>query len=313
MQYRLLAIALLFSVTASTVVEADDVDAGPFYVVTLGTGIPLANPERASAATLVVAGERTVLVDTGRNSLVRLVGAGRQSVSMILFTHFHSDHVAGFGEIMVNRGIAGVDTPQVVLGPVGTRGLVDDFLAVYSRDTSYRVAHHGEHWPVDAMKADVRESEAGVIYDEDGLKITMFNVNHEPILPAVGYRFDYGGKSIVVSGDTRKSANLTEMARDCDILVHEAMNAPLLNRMLVALRRSGQRRAAMLEDMMGHHTAATEVAEIARDANVKQVVLTHLVPSIPPTDAAEKAFVMGMDEIYSGPVHVARDGMKFTP
>lgn len=69
----------------------------------------------------------------------------------------------------------------------------------------------------------------------------------------------------------------------------------------------------MLEDLMSHHTSAIEVAEIARDANVKQVVLTHLVPSIPPNDAAEKAFTMGLDKIFTGPIHMARDGAKFTP
>lgn len=306
-----LAVAVFAAVAAQVPAAADS--SGPFYVVTLGTGIPIPNPDRASAATLIVAGERSILIDTGRNALIGLVGSGLQSASIILFTHFHSDHIAGFGELMVGRGIAGVDTPQVVLGPVGTQGLVDDFLAVYSRDTSYRVTHHGEHWPANAMKADVTESEAGVIYDEDGLRITMFDVNHEPIFPAVGYRIDYAGKSVVVSGDTRKSEKLIEMAQDCDLLVHEAMNAPLLNRLIPGLKRGNPRQAAMLEDMMSHHTAASEVAEIARDAKVKQVVLTHLVPSIPPTDAAEKAFTMGLDKIYSGPIHVARDGMRFTP
>lgn len=310
---HLYALAILFTTIVAAHPQASAQSTGPFYVVTLGTGIPLPNPDRASAATLVVAGERSILIDTGRNALVGLAGAGRQNVSMILFTHFHSDHIAGFGEIMVNRGITGVDTPQKILGPVGTQGLVDDFLAVYSRDTAYRVAHHGEHWPADAMKADVTECEPGVIYDKDDLRITMFDVNHEPIFPAVGYRIDYAGKSIVVSGDTKKNANLIEIARDCDILIHEAMNAPVLNRMQTALQRGNPRQAAMLKDLMSHHTPATQVAEIARDANVKQVVLTHLVPSIPPTDAAEKAFVMGMDKIYSGPIHVARDGMKFTP
>ena len=313
MKLQLCALVAMLSylTVAQTPASADSTNA--FYVITLGTGIPIPNPDRATAATLIVAGDRTILIDTGRNALIRLVQAGHQSPSIILFTHFHSDHIAGFGEIMVNRGITGIDTPQVILGPVGTQGLVDDFLAVYSRDTSYRIAHHGDHWPANAMKADVTDCEPGVILDEEGLRITMFDVNHDPIVPAVGYRIDYGGKSVVVSGDTMKNANLIEAAKDCDLLVHEAMNAPFLNRMLPNIERGNPRQAAMLKDLMSHHTAATEVAEIARDANVKQVVLTHLVPSIPPTDAAEKAFTMGLDKIYSGPIHVARDGMKFTP
>ena len=91
-----------------------------FYVVLLGTGIPLANPERGTASTLVVAGKRSVLIDTGRRSMENLVAAGFQEASIVLFTHFHSDHIAGFGEYMVNRGVAGASTPQRVLGPEGT-------------------------------------------------------------------------------------------------------------------------------------------------------------------------------------------------
>lgn len=312
-RFRRCARAIVIAVLAVVQIPASAETNDTFYVITLGTGIPIANPERASASTLVVAGSRTILIDTGRNSLIRLVATGRQSVSIIMFTHFHSDHIAGFGEIMVSRGLEGVDTPQTILGPIGTQSLVDDFLKVYSRDTSYRIAHHGEHWPVNAMKAEVTESEPGIIYDEDGLRITMFDVNHEPIFPAVGYRFDYAGKSIVVSGDTMKSPNLIEAARDCDLLVHEAMNARLLNQMLPLLQRTRPRQGAMLKDLMSHHTAAIEVAEIARDANVKQVVLTHLVPSIPPNAGAERAFTMGLDKVFEGPIHMARDGMKFTP
>src|SRR5262245_62016765 len=89
----------------------------PFYVVTLGTGIPLPNPARGTASTLVVAGDRSIMIDTGRRCMENLVAAGLQSVTFITFTHFHSDHIAGFGEYMMNRGVDGVDVPQRILGP----------------------------------------------------------------------------------------------------------------------------------------------------------------------------------------------------
>ncbi len=285
-----------------------------FYVVTLGTGIPLPNPERGTAATLIVAGDRSVLVDTGRRCMERLVATGRQDASIILFTHFHSDHITEFGELMVNRGVAGVDTPQRVLGPKGTRALVDDFLEVYSRDTEYRVAHHHEHWPPNAMRADVTEAlDPGVILDEDGLRITMFNVDHEPIVPAVGYRIDYNGKSVVVSGDTKAIPAMVDAARGADVLVHEAMYVAQLDQARRMLAQGDPRRAAMLDDMMSHHAGTLDIAAIARDAGVKHLVLTHLVPSIPPTDAAERLFTTGMSDIYKGTITVARDGMKIVP
>lgn len=294
----------------STLTSAED---NRFYVVLLGTGIPLPNIERGTAATLVVAGKRTVLVDTGRQCMENLVAAGFQDASIVLFTHFHSDHFAGFGEYLVNRGVAGMSTPQRVLGPAGTKGLVDDFLKLYARDTEYRSAHHGKNWPADAMKADVKECTPGVILDEDGLKITMFDVDHAPIVPAMGYRIDYAGKSIVISGDTKPTPKMTEMAKDCDVLVHEAMNVRMLTAVRNGLRTADPRRGQMLEDLMNYHSGTLEVAAIARDAKVKKLVLTHLVPSIAPNDGAERGFVQGMGEIYSGPIIVGRDRMTVTP
>ena len=191
--------------------------------------------------------------------------------------------------------------------------MLDDYLMVYSRDTAYRIAHHHENWPVDAMKAKVKECRAGVILDEGGLKITMFDVDHAPIVPAVGYRIDYRGKSIVVSGDTKPTPKMTEMAKDCDVLVHEAMNLKLLTPVRNAMRTGNPRQGQMLEDLMNYHSGTLEVAAIARDAKVKKLVLTHLVPSIAPNEGAERAFVQGMSEIYAGPIVMGRDGMKIVP
>lgn len=282
-------------------------------VVLLGTGIPIPNPERATASTLVVAGDRTFMVDTGRGSFMRLVQAGYNQITGALFTHFHSDHIADFGEIMVGRTIAGAKAPLPVLGPAGTGEVVAGFLDAYALDTGYRVAHHGDHFPRDGMKADVREYEPGVIYDEDGLRITMFEVDHDPIKPAVGYRFDWNGSSVVISGDTKKSANLIEAARGCDILVHEAMNELPLNAIRRGMQRNNPRTAAMLGDAMEHHTPTLEVAEVAKEVGAGKLVLTHLFPSIAPNERNESAFIRGMSEIYDGPILVGRDLMRVTP
>ena len=106
---------------------------------------------------------------------------------------------------------------------------------------------------------------------------------------------------------------MVEMARDCDVLVHEAMNTQVLKGLQRALGHSNPRQSAMLKELMEYHTDKLEVAEIARDANVKKLVLTHLVPNIPPTDAADMVFVRGMSDIYTGPIIVARDGMVIVP
>ena len=283
---------------------------GGISVVLLGTGIPLPNPDRSTAATLILAGEHAILIDTGRNAVVRLNATGRDDVSLVLYTHYHSDHIAGLGEILVNRAIAGATAPLPVVGPPGARAVVDGFRAAYALEDSYRVAHHGEHWSSAGASAAVTEAEPGVVWEKDGVRVTMFAVDHAPVVPAVGYRIDYGGKAVVVSGDTKRSESLLAAARGADLLVHEAVDRQTTDQAAAMIRQASPRRGAMLEQMLSHHTSTLEVAAIARDAGVAKLALTHLVPTIPPTDAAEAIFVRGMAEIYSGPIVVGRDGME---
>jgi ribonuclease Z len=281
-----------------------------FEVFLVGTGIPLANPDRGTAATMVVAGPHAVLVDAGRNVFSGLARAGAPQPTLVLFTHYHSDHIAGFPELLVGRGIAGASEPLPVIGPEGAARVVAGFAEAYALEQGYRVAHHGEHWPTAGASATVTEAEGdGVVFDRDGLRITMFAVDHDPV-PAVGYRFDRDGRVVVISGDTRKVPAMVERARGADLLVHEAVDRALLEPRIPMLRQANQRQAALLEDMLSHHTSTLEVAEIARDAGVKRLALTHLVPSIPPTEDAERNFVRGMAEVYAGPVVVGRDGMR---
>ncbi|HVS62741.1 MAG TPA: MBL fold metallo-hydrolase [Thermoanaerobaculia bacterium] len=280
-----------------------------FEVVLIGTGIPLANPQRGTAATLVLAGEHAVLVDAGRNAFAGLAAASAPQPTLVLFTHYHSDHIAGFPELLVGRGIAGATEPLPVIGPPGAERVVAGFAEAYALEQSYRVAHHGEHWSAAGASAAVTEAEPGVVLDREGLRITMFEVDHDPV-PAVGYRFDFDGRSVVISGDTKKVAKLVEIARAADLLVHEAVDRRMIEQRLPMIERANPRQFAMTHDMLEHHTSTLEVAEIARDAGVGKLVLTHLVPSIPPTDAAEESFARGMSEIYSGPIVVGRDGTR---
>ncbi len=277
-------------------------------VILLGTGIPVPNPQRACASTLVVAGDKTFLIDTGRGFLNNLFKAGARGASAVLFTHFHSDHFGEFGELMVIRGITGADNPLKVIGPKGTGKVVNGILDAYSLDFAYRKAHHKDKWPDASFKVDVQEVDTGVVYDKDGIKIRMFKVDHSPIEPAVGYRIDYKGRSVVVSGDTRKIPEMIDMAKGCDILVHEALNSQLV-KMGEARVKNSPRLLGMNQEMAEYHATTLEVAEIARDAGVGKLVLTHLVPSIPPNDQMEKTFIKGMSDIYKGTIFVGRDGM----
>ncbi|MFC1863561.1 MBL fold metallo-hydrolase, partial [Thermodesulfobacteriota bacterium] len=277
-------------------------------VVLLGTGMPTPNPSRACASTLIKAGDKNFLIDTGRGFLNNLAKDGALDISAVLFTHYHSDHFGEFGELMVIRGIFGVNNPLKVIGPKGAEKVVNGILDAYSLDFTYRKAHHKDKWPDASFEVDIQEADSGVVYDKDGIKIRMFKVDHSPINPAVGYRIDYQGRSVVVSGDTIKVPEMIEMAKGCDILVHEALNIQMV-KMGEARIKDNPRFLGMNREMTEYHTTTIEAAEIARDAGVEKLVLTHLVPSIPPEDKSEKAFIQGMSNIYQGTILVGRDGM----
>lgn len=281
-------------------------------IILLGTGTPLPTPDRACASTLVIAGGANFLVDTGRGFLKNFTATGLSDVTMVLYTHYHSDHFAEFGEFMVNRTIRGADKPMPVMGPKGARQVIGSLMQAYTLDNSYRRMHHGTKWDDRGMQAAVQEVNAGTIYDRDGIRITMFEVSHLPVTPAVGYRFDYNGHAVVVSGDTVKVPIMVEMSGGADILVHDVASVSMTEGAISFLKTRGtpeaDRQAAMAGEMLTYHAKTDEVAGIAADAGVKKLVFTHLVPSPPP--AFETVFSNGLDSIFKGAIHVGKDGMR---
>ena len=282
-------------------------------VVLLGTGTPLPNPDRACASILVTCGNTSFLVDTGRGFLNNLAKLGLSDATAVLFTHFHSDHFAEFGEFMVNRTIRGATQPVQVIGPAGTDKVISTLLEAYSLDGKYRKAHHGAKWDERGMQADIKEMVPGLVYDHEGVKIRMFDVSHPPVAPAAGYRFEYCGRIVVVSGDTVKVPIMAEMAKGADILVHDACQKQMVMGMIQFLKGrptpAEQRLGAMSEEMLAYHATTEDVARIAAEAGVKKLVLTHLVPSIP-LSVDDGPFISGITPLFGGTVLVGRDGMR---
>ena len=290
-----------------------DPEAG-MSAILLGTGIPLPQADRASACNALIAGDRVFLVDTGRNCVLRVREAGLTDIDGIFYTHYHSDHFIGLGEILLNYGVAGLDKSIPVEGPVGAKEMVDGMLANYSLDVSYRIAHHGDKFSTAIMNPTVTESEPGVIFDEDGLTITMFPVCHEPIAPAVGYRFEYKDQTVVFSGDTNVCPAFAEGARDADLLVSEVSNQAIWDRALsMARAANNQRQVEMIQEGLEYHAESLALARMAQEVDVKKLALTHFFPSFPPTDQAEANFIRGMSDFYDGPIVVGRDGMEVAP
>ena len=293
---------------------------GQLHVVMCGTGSPLADATRASACVAVVAGGEVILIDTGPGSWrqVALNKLPVQNVSAVLLTHFHSDHIGDLGEAMTQSWIAGRNQPLEVYGPPGVEKIVAGFAQAYSLDVEYRIAHHTEQMlPRAAAGAVAHEvklksaDEAVTVFERNGLKVIAFKVEHDPVKPAYGYRLDYHGRSVVISGDTTKSANLARHAAGADLLIHEVLAKDVLTFAANNLERAGdKRRAKLTRDILSYHASPTEAAEIAATAKVETLVFTHMVPPINPP-VMEQMFLRGVAEIYKGKVVIAKDGMRF--
>lgn len=293
---------------------------GQLHVVMCGTGSPLADATRASACVAVAAAGEVVLIDAGPGSW-RQVAVNRipaQAISAVLLTHFHSDHIGDLGEAVTQTWLAGRTKPLEVYGPPGVEKVVAGFAEAYSQDIDYRVAHHTEAMlPRAASVAVAREvklkseTEAVVVFERNGLKIMAFKVEHDPVKPAYGYRLDYKGRSVVVSGDTSKSLNLAKHAAGADLLIHDVLAKDVMTMAAANAERSGDnRRAKLARDILTYHASPTEAAEIASQAKVETLVFTHMVPplNLPVT---EQMFLRGVADIFKGKVVIAKDGMRF--
>ena len=285
-----------------------------FEVVFLGTGSPLNSADRCGAGQVIVAGETHVLVDCGWGAARRLTPSGVRpnSIDVALFTHMHTDHMTDVPDFLFQRWTQGATVPLRVFGPEGTQEMIDGFLLALRRDIGFRLAHHGDKLHPDGIRVEVTEVPTPARPTEflalGGLVLEAFEVDHFPVVPAFGYRARFDGRVVVLSGDTSSCPSLLEASRGADMLVCEAMNAEMMSGLIAGLRAGGRERdAGMMSDVPSYHINTTEIARLAKDAAVGEVVLSHIIPPLPSTDAAEASFMSGMGAVYPGPVRVARD------
>ncbi len=283
-----------------------------------GAGSPLPDPNRSGPCTAIIAGDRLFIVDAGSGSsrVMTRMRIPQADIEAILLTHLHSDHIDGLGEMQLQRWAGGAaKEPIPVHGPEGVQDVVDGINQAYLHSRRYRVAHHGpEIVPPEGAGGVAHPfvtpamGEGLVLVNDGGLKITAFRVEHEPVEPAVGYRFDYKGRSIVVSGDTKKSANLERFSKDVDLLIHEALATHLVERMTQAAETANRPNLAKItRDITDYHTTPVEAAEVARDAGAQHLLFNHIVPPLL-LGPMEDLFVQGVSDAYDGPFTVGTDG-----
>jgi len=236
-------------------------------VTMLGTGSPRPSVERSGPAVLVEVGGKYLLFDAGRGVVQRLqqLDIRTSTIQNVFLTHLHSDHISAIDDIWLTGWIYQRPKPLNIYGPIGTKSFVDNMQQSYSYDVKIRNQYSGLDSNAGAIVT--HEINPGVIFSEDGVKVTAFLVNHKPVDPAYGYRIDFGDRSVVISGDTTYSQSLIDHSQGVDLLVHEIMSVK--DKLLEKNPR--------LQKIQRYHTSPQQLIEVLNKTNPRATVLTHVI------------------------------------
>ena len=282
--------------------------ANDFRVTLLGTGVPTPRPDRFGPSTLVEVGDQKLLIDAGRGAAIRLfqIGIPIGRIDALLLTHFHSDHTSCIPDIWLTGWLESHfgtrRRPFQVLGPTGAKALMANLEKAYAADIEIRTAD--EKLPREGVAVAVEEFNSdGAIYQKNGVTVIAFEVDHGDLIkPAYGYRIEYGGRSVVISGDTRFNENVIKFGTGADLLIHE-----------VAIARPELMAESYIKRIMAHHTTAREAGMVFARTEPKLAAYTHLVllASKDVSPATISDLIAETRKSYDGPLEVGEDLMCF--
>ena len=299
--YLTTIISLFVVVTAAQIKANNDsfkINAGAIKVTLLGTGTPQPAMDRFGPSILVQAGSEVLLFDAGRGCLQRLrqLNLSYDKITALFLTHLHSDHIVGLpdlwltGWLVSNRAI-----PLKVFGPAGTAKMIEYLQKAFAYDIKIRISD--DKAVADGNKLLANEIQQGVIYENNGVKVIAITVDHYPVAPAFGYRVEYNGRSVVLSGDTRYSENLIRFAKGTDLLIHEVAIAP------DTLSKSDPKYS-----ILAHHTTPEEASKIFNEVKPKLAAYSHIVKLY---GRNEQELLKRTKANYSGPFIIGEDLMSF--
>ena len=270
-------------------------------VIVCGSRSPLPSPGRAEACILVEAGDDIYIFDMGNGSVNNLTQYQLPwpNVQAVLITHMHSDHMADLPDAHLQSWIQGRNEPLKIYGPEGINLVTKGFELAYSADYQYRSDHHGQEMLPMSVAGfnEITITNNELIPNETpGLEILPFVVDHYPVNSAYGFKITYKGRTIVISGDTINDGSVQKYSKDADLLIHSAISIDIVERM---------RRVApipqmdkILFDIQDYHTTIKEAGEIARDANVKHLLIYHSIPT-PRNKIMEDVFFRPLDGVFA--------------
>ena len=271
--------------------------------VVCGSRSPIPDPARAEACILIQAGQDIYIFDTGGGSIENINNWNTpwNKVKAVFYTHLHSDHIFDIADLHQATWInGGRESKQKVYGPEGVQMLTDGIELAYTKDYFFRNEHHGDEIaPLDKAGFDTHTINLAnpILIDDGDLKITAYSVSHDPVDPALGYRIDYKGRSISISGDTIYDENLVKNSKNVDVLFHESMSLDLLNLLNINAKRVGNALAAKVTfDVQDYHTPIAEIVQAAQEANVGHLVFYHHLPA-PRNKLMEDVMYRGVDKI----------------
>lgn len=273
-------------------------------LILLGTaGGPTPKPNRAAPAQAIVVGDACYVIDCGNGVARQMVLAklALSSIRGVFITHHHSDHNADYGNLLLLSWGSDLATRVNTYGPPPLVEMTRQFLALNAVDISTRVADEGRP-PLDQLITPHEVLAGGLVMQDENVRVTAAIVEHPPLELALAYRFDCPDRSIVISGDTRPSPALVELARGTDVLVHEVMHVPSIE----ALIAREPNATTLREHLLASHTTTEQVGRLATEAGVKTLVLSHFVPGGYPF-VSDDVWLEAVRPHFAGNVVIGRD------
>jgi ribonuclease Z len=306
----LLSFLLLFSLSATAASQGPVTtnSDSSLRVMLLGTaGGPTFSAQRLGIATLVLAGPERLLFDCGRGLTTGMVALSINpaDVTKVFLTHLHSDHIIGLPELYLAPWASqGRSRPLQVWGPDGTRSMMKHLQEAFRFDIHIR-RDVDEKYPADGIRVVATDIRQGIVHEANGVKVTAFLVDHGPVKPAFGYRVEYRGHSVVLSGDTKPSDNLVRFSQGVDLLIHEvgmSKRDPLLVGPPDELLPGSRQTRGQLKTIADHHTDGLEAGRVFQRVQPKLAVFSHF-------NVMPSATLALVRQSYAGPVEFGEDLM----